>query len=99
MTETTADLFGFTAKQGDLFATQSRGGTGAVQPDPGAIRLRLHKMLAEARAAQTSSPWNERTTRAYQQVFPQMANWLPEDEAGQFRLEFESELRRLSIAA
>jgi hypothetical protein len=56
-------------------------------------------MLSEARAAEAASPWNDRTTRLYQQVFPQMANWLPNDEAEQLRFEFESELRRLRIAA
>ena len=56
-------------------------------------------MLAEARAAATAPPWNERTTRVYQIVFPQMTNWLPEAEAEQLRLEFETEIRRLTLAA
>ena len=31
-------------------------------------------------------------------VFPQMTNWLPEDEARQLRFEFETELARLEAA-
>jgi hypothetical protein len=46
------------------------------------------KMLAEARAAESFPPWNERTTLLYQTTFPQMANWLPSAEAEQLRLEF-----------
>jgi hypothetical protein len=31
-------------------------------------------------------------------VFPQMANWLPEEEAAQLRFEFAQELERLKAA-
>jgi hypothetical protein len=31
-------------------------------------------------------------------VFPQMTNWLPDAEAAQLRLEFETEIRRLEAA-
>jgi hypothetical protein len=99
MTEQTADLFGFTANQGDLFANEPARNPGTVSVDPNGVRARLHEMLAEARAAEMASPWSDRTTRLYQLVFPQMANWLPVDEAEQLRLEFDTELRRLRIAA
>jgi hypothetical protein len=49
-------------------------------------------MLAETRAAESTSPWNERTTRHYQVIFPQMAHWLPDAEAEQLRSEFRTEL-------
>jgi hypothetical protein len=65
--------------------------------DPNDIRVRLHKMLAEARAAESTSPWNERTTRLYQVIFPQMAHRLPDAEAEQLRSEFRTELERLSL--
>jgi hypothetical protein len=29
-------------------------------------------------------------------IFPQMANWLPDDEAAQLRFEFNRELKRLA---
>jgi hypothetical protein len=34
----------------------------------------------------------------YRVIFPQMANWLPEEESAQLRLEFEAELARLEAA-
>lgn len=34
----------------------------------------------------------------WQTVFPQMTNWLPDNEAAQLRLEFETELERLKAA-
>ena len=55
-------------------------------------------MLAEARAARSALPWNERTTRLYQTIFPQMTNWLPNAEAEQLLLEFRTELERLGHA-
>jgi hypothetical protein len=93
-----SDLFGFQPAQSDLFANESprNNGVGVAKPDE--VRARLQKILAEARAAQSLPPWDKRTTRMYQIVFPQMANWLPEAEAKQLRLEFEQELERLAAA-
>ena len=34
----------------------------------------------------------------YRTIFPQMTNWLPEDEGAQLRFEFEAELERLKAA-
>jgi hypothetical protein len=34
----------------------------------------------------------------YRTIFPQMTNWLPEDEGAQLRFEVESELARLKAA-
>ncbi len=84
--------------QGDLFANEAprNNGVGIAVPDD--IRARLHKLLALAKAAQSTPPWNERTTRMWRDVFPQMANWLPQDEAEQLRLEFRTELERLAPA-
>jgi hypothetical protein len=93
------DLFGFQPAQGDLFADEPARNDGVGVAEPDVVRARLHKMLAEARAARAGPPWNERTTRMYQIVFPQMANWLPEPEARQLRLDFERELQRLIKAA
>jgi hypothetical protein len=44
-------------------------------------------------------PWDERKARMWQIVFPQMANWLPDDEADQLRFEFAQEIERLKLAA
>jgi len=93
------NLFGLQPPQGDLFTDEPgrNDGVGVAKPDE--VRARLYKILAEARAARFAPPWTERTTRMYQIVFPQMANWLPDDEAAQLRLEFEQELSRLTNAA
>ena len=61
------------------------------------IRRRLHRLLDMARAAAVM-PWPERDARMWQTVFPQMADWLPEDEANQLRFEFMQEIERLKAA-
>ena len=68
--------------------------TPVFRADPDKVRQKLHKILAEARMAQTV-PWSTHQTRLYQTIFPQMTNWLPDDEAAQLRFEFETELARL----
>jgi hypothetical protein len=57
----------------------------------------LHKILAEARAAK-KLPWEPTRVSLYRTIFPQMTNWLPEDEAAQLRFDFETELARLEAA-
>ena len=99
MSSQTPDLFGFKPAQGDLFADEPARNDGVGVANPEAVRARLLKLLAEARAAEFRPPWNERTTRTIQIVFPQMANWLPHDEAEQLRIEFAQEMRRLTDAA
>lgn len=67
------------------------------RPDPTKVRARLHKMLYEARAAETL-PWDEESARLYRAIFPQMTRSLPEEEAARLRLEFEAEMERLKAA-
>ena len=67
-------------------------------PDPEVIRRRLLGLLTLAREARTM-PWPERDARMWQTVFPQMANWLPADEADQLRFAFVQEIERLKAAA
>jgi hypothetical protein len=83
--ETQADLFGDDAP------------TPVYRADPHTVRQELHKLLAEARAAQTM-PWDAKRVTLYQTIFPQMANWLPADEGAQLRFEFEAEMERLKAA-
>ena len=96
---TQTDLFGNSAPQGSLFG-EGRMETPAAShlPDAQDIRRRLHGLLAKARDA-TALPWNERDARMYQTIFPQMANWLPDEEADQLRFAFAQELERLRFAA
>ena len=90
-------------RQPDLFVTRSQSdlfGAEAIptyRPDPGKVRARLHKILAEARVAQTS-PWEPTRVSLYRTIFPQMTLWLPADEAAQLRFEFETEMARLETA-
>jgi hypothetical protein len=65
--------------------------------DPDEVRTELLCVLAQARAAR-SFPWDVRRTLYWRTVFPQMTNWLPDEEAAQLRFEFESEIRRLDAA-
>jgi hypothetical protein len=89
------DLFGDDDGQGSLFGLDAA--PPAYRPDPDKVRARLHKILAEARAAQTL-PWEPTTVSLYRTIFPQMTNWLPEDEGAQLRFQFEEELTRLEAA-
>ncbi len=86
------DLFG-TVAQADLFGLEAE--TPTYRPDLEKVRSRLHKMLAEARTADTMPKGR---ISLYRTVFPQMTLWLPEEEAAQLRFEFETELERLKAA-
>jgi hypothetical protein len=78
-------------EQSDLFGGQP---TPEYRPDPDSVRAGLHKILGEARAPQ-KLPWDPARVSLYRTIFPQMTNWLPEDEGAQLRFEFEAELVRL----
>jgi hypothetical protein len=90
--------------QPDLFGTETQDGLFdedaapvEYRADPDKVRARLHRILAEARAAQ-KLPWEPSRVSLYRTIFPQMVNWLPEDEGAQLRFEFEAELARLKAA-
>jgi hypothetical protein len=82
-------------EQANLFGEDSP--TPEYRADPDTVRQELYKILAEARAARTI-PWNAERARLYRTIFPQMTNWLPEEEGAQLRFEFETELARLEAA-
>jgi hypothetical protein len=91
-------------RQGELFATKSQldpfdeaAALPAYRSDPNQIRARLHKILAEARAAE-KLPWEPDKVLVYRAIFPHMAGWLPEEEAKQLRFDFATELARLEAA-
>lgn len=95
------DLFGDGSEQASLFGS----GEGRMQaprrlalPDPETVRARLNALLEKARLAE-KMPWSERDARMWQTVFPNMAKWLPDDEADQLRFEFAREMDRLNKAA
>lgn len=81
--------------QADLFGAEA---TRVVyRPDPDKVRRRLEKILAEARAAR-KLPWEPTTLSLYRTIFPEMTNWLPDEEGAQLRFAFEAELARLEAA-
>ncbi|HMA71460.1 MAG TPA: hypothetical protein VKP67_08235 [Xanthobacteraceae bacterium] len=88
------DLF-LDEEQPDLFGDDSP--TQVFRADPDKVRQELYKILAEARAAQTM-PWDAKRALLYRTIFPQMTNWLPEEEATQLCFDFAAELARLEAA-
>jgi hypothetical protein len=90
-------------RQGDLFGNQPANQsdedfeTPEYHADPDKVREELGKILAEMRDAQ-SMPWDDKRAALYRTIFPQMTNWLPEDEGAQLRFQFEEELARLEAA-
>jgi len=100
MTDET-DLFGRSPAQASLFGARQDRLQAPEQlstPDPETIRLRLKTLLEKAKSAK-AMPWSERDARMWQTVFPNMAKWLPEEEANQLRFEFAQEMERLNRAA
>ena len=91
---TQQDLFG-TDSQRELFDADAA--PPAYRPDPDKVRARLHKILAEARAAE-KLPWDSDKALLYRTIFPHMAGWLPEEEAAQLRFAFDTEMARLKAA-
>ena len=91
------------ARQPDLFTTDEQSELFGDRPtpeyraDPDEVRAELYRILAEARAARTL-PWKPEKAALYRTIFPQMANWLPDEEATQLRFEFETEMKRLEAA-
>jgi hypothetical protein len=89
--------------QKDLFAPESQPdlfgeeAAPAYRPDPDKVRARLHRILGEARTAQTL-PWEPGRASLYRTIFPQLTLWLPEEKGAQLRLEFEAEMARLQAA-
>jgi hypothetical protein len=93
-----SDLFGDGFKQQSLFGSGEKRMQAPRQPtvpDPETVRARLKLVFEKARSAE-KMPWSERDVRMWQMVFPNMAKWLPEEEAAQLRFEFDREIERLS---
>ena len=88
------DLFD-SENQPDLFGEDAPAPV--YRADPDKVRARLHKILAEARAAE-ALPWEPARVSLYRTIFPQMTRWLPEEEAAQLRFAFEAEMERLAQA-
>lgn len=95
------DLFGHRPAQGSLFGVgenRLQAPRQRVLPDPETVRRRLKSVIEKARSAE-KMPWSEKDARMWQIVFPNMAKWLPDNEADQLRFEFAQEMERLKRAA
>lgn len=95
------DLFGRGPTQGSLFGAgedRLQVQRQSTVPEPEKVRLRLRALLETARSAERM-PWSERDARMWQTVFPNMAKWLPQEEADQLRFEFAQEMERLRRVA
>jgi hypothetical protein len=102
------DMFGHSPSQGALFDAPTSSERkpihseryGIIEPPPPGghtpetIRAKMHKLIAEARAA-NATPWPLRQTRSHMVMFPYMAEWLPTEEGEQLLMEFMGEMRRL----
>lgn len=95
------DLFGYAPAQGSLFGpgeNRMQAQRRRSVPDPESVRFRLKSLIEKARSAETM-PWSERDARMWQTVFPNMAKWLPKEEADQLSFEFAREMERLQRVA
>lgn len=90
------------AEQGELLGAAQLGlgledtRADPTQVDPAEVREELTAILALAQASRDVAPWDRRTHRFHQVVFPQMASWLPADEADALRRQFRLELDRIA---
>lgn len=89
------DLFGSEEPQAELFDAEAA--IPAYRPDLDDARARLHRILAEARAAE-KLPWDRDKLIVYRAIFPHMADWLPAEEGAQLKFEFAAQLARLKAA-
>lgn len=66
------------------------------QVNPDEVREQMIGLLATARAAIDSAPWDARRQRFWRKVYPQMSRWLTDpEEAKQLCFEFTTELDRI----
>jgi len=87
------------SRQPDLFQTNERSDlfgenspTPEYRPDADSVRAELYKILAEARATQ-KLPWEPKKALLYRTIFPQMTNWLPNEEGAQLLLSSRTKSR------
>jgi hypothetical protein len=69
----------------------------SFEPDRDEVRAELTEILEIAKAATDEAPWDARTFLYHKVVFPQMAQWLPDDERDQLCFEFAREVERIEL--
>jgi hypothetical protein len=86
------DLFGTPA---DLFGPPPKQ---SYVPSLATVRAEANKVLEKARIAK-EMPWTAKEVAFWKTVFPQMTNWLPQEEAAQLRSAFIEEISRLEASS
>lgn len=71
--------------------------TRSYEPDRDEVRDDLRTILESARAVTAISLWDRRTYIYNKTIFPQMSQWLPDDERDQLCFEFFKELERIEM--
>lgn len=71
--------------------------SGPVGFDPGEIREDMIGILANVRSITDASAVDARLLRYNKALFPQLAKWLPVDEAEQLCFEFAREVERIEL--
>ncbi len=89
---TQPDLFG---TQADLFGPPPKQ---SYVPSLEKVRAEVNKVLEKARIAK-EMPWTAKEVAFWKTVFPQMTNWLPEEQREQVRSAFWEEINRLEAAS
>jgi len=69
----------------------------SYEPDRDEVRQDLKGILESARLVTSVSLWDRRTYLYNKTVFPQMSQWLPDDERNQLCFEFFRELERIEL--
>jgi hypothetical protein len=87
-----SDLFG---RQPDLFGPPPPR---SYAPSLATVRAEVNKVLEKARIAR-EMPWTAKEVAFWKTVFPQMTNWLPEEEAARARSAFMEEISRLEASS
>lgn len=85
--------------QGSLFGEgKMTPPTRSSSPDTETIRKRLNSLLESLRSAE-AMPLSDRDVRMWRAVVPNMAKWLPEQEATEVQQSFAYEMERLCADA
>ena len=83
----------YNSLQRSLFTDDSGDGMKIPRPDPEDVRRELLDILRLLRESD-EFPWTPAEFRSWRFVFPQMTNWLPDDEASELKENFRREIDR-----
>lgn len=93
-----ANFFSYEPSQGELFSSPDPATPEVMPVTPDSVRVKMLTMLEQLRVAE-QMPWPDRKVQVNEVIFPQMARWLPKEEAAQLCFAFTREIERLKLAA